>query len=769
MPISFGGVSVEEWNAILAEPEQACTAVTDRNVPAESPSLPDVVDTGNRLQSYTWDKRVKSWSSTVQSPRNIQVKEWRSKYPVRQINGRNRREISPVKVVRKSFTSKVCVLSKSDDKVTFGRHATEQTALEQIRLPVKPLQANTVDTLGPSSNAIPVKASISLPKIPVPESIPTNTTLISPTTITAEAAVSPNVEKGPTPKIQTQESGPSSVIKPRSLTPSPKTTKPKAGKYEKQKDNDTGFVVKSRTPSPDNRRKRRSGSPKKQAVLSKTQETQQFFETAKVNSNPWQQPRRRSAVSRQSRATNGHRPSSPQEKCTVKQNGVRKPIPGEGVDTSSDGTGNSYSADFPDALTNGYASKSKKLSAGDFDYENNMEKLLEALENEGIASGLPIMPVGLVNPSSTCYMNVIVQALFSCSPLTRVLASKDLTYQSKVLEKLHLFYLRIAMHEQNEKGRMWPSPLVPSIFYNIFPSTNGDSTNNNRAFSQEDAQEFFAHILNIIDEEILKSLPKDKQKAPLINGTRSLLDWSVVGVGGKKVRDRDFDDGNQRKTVASELFGGLTLSEIVHTGKGRNTGGHNRRFERFYSLGLEVGNGTSSIEDGLQKYFREERLDSGMVKNLDIVTWPKVLVIQLMRFGYRKETNEVEKIPQRCSYPEFLDVEDSPRISTRGRGRRREQHRYRLVSVITHHGKDIASGHYTCDVWRDGKVDVPTVENDRYYRPNGRARKAARASNQSPWFREQSGWYNCDDSKMSEVSKEEVLNRQAYLLFYTMM
>jgi ubiquitin carboxyl-terminal hydrolase 10 len=54
-----------------------------------------------------------------------------------------------------------------------------------------------------------------------------------------------------------------------------------------------------------------------------------------------------------------------------------------------------------------------------------------------------------------------------------------------------------------------------------------------------------------------------------------------------------------------------------------------------------------------------------------------------------------------------------------------------LLAVVSHHGKKAAGGHYTCDI--------------KQY--NG-------------------DWLLFDDSRVSKISLNDVLSRQAYLLFY---
>lgn len=136
---------------------------------------------------------------------------------------------------------------------------------------------------------------------------------------------------------------------------------------------------------------------------------------------------------------------------------------------------------------------------------------------------------------------------------------------------------------------------------------------------------------------------------------------------------------------------------------------------------------------------------------------PEVLLIQLKRFSQFGYRGGLRKISGRVAFPIELDitpfVEQDPKrqeatekekvlqnVSKRKRGGDAKSsivqaHRYILIGV-TVHGGSLSGGHYTAYV-REG------VE------PDGRG-----------------GWYFCNDSKTSRASEKDVLNSEAYLLYY---
>ena len=104
-------------------------------------------------------------------------------------------------------------------------------------------------------------------------------------------------------------------------------------------------------------------------------------------------------------------------------------------------------------------------------------------------------------------------------------------------------------------------------------------------------------------------------------------------------------------------------------------------------------------------------------KTLDILSTPKVLVLQLKRF------QGLQKIEDYVRFPAKL------RLNYKSMGN--EQHQlYRLTGVVCHKGRSIANGHYVAYVLAEEK------------------------------------WLKADDSNMQEVQYKTVKRKEAYLLFY---
>jgi ubiquitin carboxyl-terminal hydrolase 10 len=75
-----------------------------------------------------------------------------------------------------------------------------------------------------------------------------------------------------------------------------------------------------------------------------------------------------------------------------------------------------------------------------------------------------------------------------------------------------------------------------------------------------------------------------------------------------------------------------------------------------------------------------------------------ILIFQLKRFVYNKDSAGIEKVGKHISYPEKLVI---PRTCYPGENRPT----YRLTAVVFHHGYSAEGGHYTVDVRKSFKQD----------------------------------------------------------------
>lgn len=180
-------------------------------------------------------------------------------------------------------------------------------------------------------------------------------------------------------------------------------------------------------------------------------------------------------------------------------------------------------------------------------------------------------------------------------------------------------------------------------------------------------------------------------------------------------------------------FGGCLRSKIRCT----RCRGKSEKFERMMDLTVEIEGDIETLEDALQKFSGTEPLDGEnkyncgrcksyekAKKKLNISEAPNILTIALKRF----QSGKFGKLNKTIRFPEILNL--APYM----RGGSDKTPIYRLYGVVVH--LDIMnaafSGHYVCYV--------------------------RNAHNK---------WYKIDDSTVKPVDLERVLNKGAYMLFYS--
>ena len=111
------------------------------------------------------------------------------------------------------------------------------------------------------------------------------------------------------------------------------------------------------------------------------------------------------------------------------------------------------------------------------------------------------------------------------------------------------------------------------------------------------------------------------------------------------------------------------------------------------------------------------RIQNPTEKTLDILSTPKVLVLQLNRFKGLQKIKDFVRFPSQLRL-NYASVGD------------REHQLYRLTGVVCHKGRSLRSGHYVAFVLAEGK------------------------------------WLKANDTTVHEVRYETVKRQEVYLLFY---
>lgn len=158
--------------------------------------------------------------------------------------------------------------------------------------------------------------------------------------------------------------------------------------------------------------------------------------------------------------------------------------------------------------------------------------------------------------------------------------------------------------------------------------------------------------------------------------------------------------------------------------------------------------GVTTIEEALDRFASVESLEGvtdtktsfgvAASKHMTLERLPRVLILHLKRFSFDEKS---QKISDHITFGVNLVLDPSlvsPNLQKTSQRKYKlssgNDNRVDLLSVITHHGEKTSNGHYTCDI------------------------------------RQKNGnWMRFDDETVYRVSKEEVLDNNAYVLFYDLI
>ncbi|XP_076824336.1 ubiquitin carboxyl-terminal hydrolase 22-like isoform X2 [Clavelina lepadiformis] len=384
---------------------------------------------------------------------------------------------------------------------------------------------------------------------------------------------------------------------------------------------------------------------------------------------------------------------------------------------------------------------------------------------------------GLVNLGNTCFMNCILQA-FVHTPMLRdyFLAERHECDKERCLvcEMTHLFQKFYA----GERTAYVPFKLLHLVWTNA---------RHLAGYEQQDAHEFLIAALDLLHQH-LSSSESTNDNNKLISGRPSLSRSSsenlIINNLHESVNEPDVNDddssssGNPCDCIIDQIFTGGWQSDVTC----QRCGGVSTTIDPFWDISLDLPGSMSSpwhcmsptqtsapgmvsqvsggnqingseqrpmsLKDCLNRFTRPEHLGSAAkikcsrchsyqesTKQLTLNKLPIVCCFHLKRFEHTNKARR--KIPTYISFPMDLDL--SPFMASRRSVNTRDEtsfdealreNKYSLFAVVNHLGS-LQSGHYSVYV--------------RQHRDQ---------------------WFQCNDSTILKASKTEVLQSEAYLLFY---
>lgn len=203
-----------------------------------------------------------------------------------------------------------------------------------------------------------------------------------------------------------------------------------------------------------------------------------------------------------------------------------------------------------------------------------------------------------------------------------------------------------------------------------------------------------------------KSAEENGVTSPISPTSSTATDgWFEVGPKQKAAITRTAGQQDAPSPI-TKIFGGHLRSELRVPGLQQSV-----TLEPYKPLQLDIGAPhVNNILDALKGLTRTEALTgdfggktNSAKKQVFIDSLPAVLILHLKRFQYENNLTGTQKIWKKVGYPLELEIpkEVFPTSKRAGLAVKGGLPKYRLISVVYHHGKSAAGGHYTVDVLRE--------------------------------------------------------------------
>lgn len=312
-----------------------------------------------------------------------------------------------------------------------------------------------------------------------------------------------------------------------------------------------------------------------------------------------------------------------------------------------------------------------------FEYDFHKHYNLKIKKSAYTGKGL----CGLINLGNKCFLNSILQCLFSTMSLTDYILStqylEDLTIENRRTKEHYLLmsYVTLVNNVYDLNQLIKPKTFVEnlSMFHRKYFSMN-----------QQDSHECLLYILDILHKSISYPIEVDIQGDPAsseeILMKKSLESW------------RYFYENSYSFLI--QTFNGSTISNVECSHCRNNT----VTFEPYNTLSLDIPLDDTDLYSCLEEYFqKDEKISSytcekcerkGCNKIVDLWTVPNYLIIHLKRF--KEVSNQSVKNTAQVQYP-IKDLDITRFISKE----KKDTNNYIYdLYAINHHSGNMDSGHY---------------------------------------------------------------------------
>jgi ubiquitin carboxyl-terminal hydrolase 8 len=320
---------------------------------------------------------------------------------------------------------------------------------------------------------------------------------------------------------------------------------------------------------------------------------------------------------------------------------------------------------------------------------------------------------GLINMGNTCWLNSATQVLSNTLPLTSYFLENTYKEDINVSKKEYKFlreWIKLL-------DGLWSENCIikPVSYHKHFHHFYDGGL-----FDQEDAEEGLTKILDLLHESVSYDVDINFNGTPK-NITDKLMIKSI------KSWSNNFKNGYSK---IIDIFYGQYLSEV----KCLSCNYTSHTFDPFTIIQLSITDKTDSLDNCLQQFISTEKLEAesewkcekcktknGSEKKILLWKAPNILMIQFKRFNFYQNV----KINNFINFP--LDELD---LNLYINGYDKNDAIYELYGVIEHIGY-LNGGHYISH--------VKNMNNK---------------------------WYTYDDQTVSEIDRDKLRKKQAYILVY---